>query len=45
MGLPVLDGKEEQGEQVNSGIVTRAAKRHSAVTGGGRLAGAGRSEP
>lgn len=26
MGLPVLDGKEEQREQVSSGIVTRSAK-------------------
>jgi len=42
MDLPVLDGKEEQREQVSLGTVTRAAKRLSEATERGHLAGAGR---
>jgi hypothetical protein len=43
MGLPVLDGKEEQGERVSSGTGVQAAERLFEATECGRLLGAGGS--
>lgn len=43
MDLSVLDGKEEQREQVSSGARTRAAKTLSEATECGHLAGVGGS--